>query len=218
MTPISVERILEMPHAAILAEQIKSALEIEREKRLHFYETIEEDKKMEFINGEIIFHSPAKLRHVSSVTLLAKLLHTFVTKNQLGYVGTEKMLISLTRNDYEPDVCFFSSEKAKNFKSTQMQFPAPDLIVEVLSDSTADKDRNVKFDDYEAHGVGEYWIIDPDKQTIEQYVWQSGLYELRLKSNNGDLDSATLPDFKIPVRAVFDEQENLKVLGEMLAA
>ena len=218
MTPISVEQIMQLPHAAILAERIQTALEAERGKRLHFYRIIEEDKKMEFINGEIIFQSPAKLRHVSSVTLLLGLLNAFVVKHQSGYVGSEKMLISLTRNDYEPNICFFENSKARSFTSAQMQFPAPDLIVEVLPDSTADKDRTVKFDDYEAHGICEYWIIDPEKEVIEQYFLQSGVYELLLKAKNGDLTSVVLPDFTIPIRAVFDEQINLKVLGEMLAA
>src|SRR5437868_769212 len=129
---VSLDQILEMPNAAILAQRIQSALEEEQEKRRHFYEMIEDDRKMEFINGEIIFQSPAKLRHTTAVTLLLKLLHTFVSNHDLGYVGAEKMLISLTRNDYEPDLCFFDNEKAKDFSQTQMQFPAPDLVVEVL--------------------------------------------------------------------------------------
>ncbi len=49
---ISLNQILELPHAALLAEQIQSALEKENAEREYFYETIEEGKKMEFINGE----------------------------------------------------------------------------------------------------------------------------------------------------------------------
>ena len=75
---VSLNQILEMPNAAILAERLKSALEEEQQKRRHFYEIIEEDKKMEFINGEIIFQSPAKLRHTIAIKLLLKILDTFV--------------------------------------------------------------------------------------------------------------------------------------------
>ena len=55
----------------------------------------------------------------------------------------------------------------------QVGKPAPDFIAEILSDSTASVDRGVKFQDYAAHGVGEYWIVDPVQQTIEQYRLQA---------------------------------------------
>lgn len=61
--PVLLEQILEMPNAALLAEQINSALEKEKAERNHFYENIEETRKTEFINGEIVFQSPAELRH-----------------------------------------------------------------------------------------------------------------------------------------------------------
>ncbi len=213
---ISVNQIMEMPNAAILAERLKSALEEEQAKRRHFYEIITEDKKMEFINGEIIFHSPAKLRHTNSVALVQILMKSFVTKHDLGFVGGEKMLVSLTRNDYEPDVCYFDKSKAQSFKPDQMQFPAPDLAVEVLSPSTEKTDRETKFQDYAAHGVREYWIVDAEHEIIEQYFLQSEEYELLLKAKDGTIQSVVLPDFKIQIRAVFDEKTNLEELKRLI--
>ena len=61
-----------------------------------------------------------------------------------------------------------------------MQFPPPDLVVEVLSESTEKRDRGVKFEDFAAHGVGEYWMIDADKETLEQYLPGADGFELRL--------------------------------------
>ena len=69
-------------------------------------------------------------------------------------------MITLTRNDYEPDICFFRKDKSDNFTEDQVLFPAPDLVIEVLSDSTEKRDRGVKFKDYQAHKIEEYWIID----------------------------------------------------------
>lgn len=208
---------MKMPNAAILAEQVKSALEAEQAKRRHFYEIIEENKKMEFINGEIYFQSPVKIEHNTATKFLLKLLDTFVDKHDLGYVGVEKILVSLTRNDYEPDICFFGKAKAAKFRKGQMKFPAPDFVVEVLSDSTAKHDRETKFQDYAAHGVAEYWIVDPGKETIEQYVLQNEQYELLLKTKDGAITSFVLPDFQIPVRAVFDKKTNLETLARLLA-
>lgn len=213
---VSLNQILEMPNAAILAERLQRALQEEQNKRRHFYEIIVEDKKMEFINGEIIFQSPAKLRHTNSVKLLTNLMSNFVIKNNLGFVGSEKMLISLTRNDYEPDVCFFEKSKSVNFKPEQMQFPAPDLAVEVLSPSTEKYDRETKFQDYAAHGIREYWIIDTEHEIIEQYFLENEEYELLLKAKDGRIESVVLPDFKIQIRAVFDENLNLEELKRLI--
>lgn len=213
---ISVNQILEMPNAAILAERLQNALQAEQANRRHFYEIIEEDKKMEFINGEIIFQSPAKLRHTNSIKLLTNLLSNFVIKNELGFVGSEKMLISLTRNDYEPDICFFESSKSNNFRPEQIQFPAPDFVVEVLSPSTEKFDREIKFQDYAAHGIREYWIIEPENEFIEQYFLQAEEYELLLKAKDGTIESVVLPNFRIQIRAVFDEKLNLEELKRII--
>jgi Uma2 family endonuclease len=144
-------------------------------------------------------------------------MNAFVIKYKLGFVGIEKIMISLTRNDYEPDVCFFDNDKAKNFTPRQTQFPAPDLVVEVLSESTEKNDREIKFQDYAAHGVTEYWIVDAEKKIVEQYFLQSEEYELLVKAKDGEIESVVLPDFKIPIRAIFDETENLKALTNLVS-
>jgi len=214
---VSPETILEMPNAFLLVKKVESRLADEQKQRRHFYEIVEENKKLEFINGEIIFHSPVRLQHNDATFLLGMLLKAFVNKNKLGFVGIEKIMVSLTRNDYEPDICFFGNAKAKSFKRKQVQFPAPDFVVEVLSDSTAKNDRETKFQDYAAHGVQEYWIVDAEKETIEQYFLQNELYELLLKAKDGAIESVVLPKFVIPIRAVFDETENLKALGNLIS-
>ena len=214
---VSPETILEMPNAVLLIRKLEKKLADEQKKRRHFYEIVEENKKMEFINGEIIFHSPVKLQHNDTTVLLGMLLKAFVAKHKLGFVGVEKIMVSLTRNDYEPDVCFFGNAKAKDFKRRQAQFPAPDFAVEVLSDSTAKNDRETKFQDYAAHGFQEYWIVDAEKELIEQYFLRDEQYELLLKAKDGAIESVVLPEFKIPIRAIFDEMENLKALAELIA-
>jgi Uma2 family endonuclease len=213
---VTVEQTLEMPDAVLFVQKLQAALATESARRRHFYKIVDENKKMEFINGEIVFQSPVKLQHNNATGLLYTLLKSFVAKHKLGFVGVEKIMISLTRNDYEPDVCFFGNEKAQNFKNKQVQFPAPDFVVEVLLDSTKKADREIKFQDYAAHGVGEYWIVDPERETVEQYVLQNETYELQLKARDGNVESAILPEFKIPIRAVFDEQINIETLAKLL--
>lgn len=63
---------------------------------------------------------------------------------------------------------YFGIEKASTLSADTIRFPIPDLIVEVLSSATEERDRVAKFEDYAANSVGEYWIVDPDAVTIEQ--------------------------------------------------
>ena len=92
-----------------------------------------------------------------------------------------------------------------------MKFPIPDFIVEVLSESTEARDRGVKFEDYAVHGVGEYWIIDTESETVEQYLPGPYGYELKVKAATGTITSGVIAGLSLPVRAIFDEVENLAV-------
>lgn len=53
---------------------------------------------------------------------------------------------------------------------------APDLVIEILSDSTRRIDRLTKFNLYQRAGVREYWIVDPDVQTVAVHLLQDGQY------------------------------------------
>lgn len=212
----AVETLLESPSLPEIVDQLRARLDQERERRTRFYAEITEGEKAEFINGKVIMHSPAKARHVEIRERLSRLLSLHVDLNRLGWLGGEKVLCAFPRNDYEPDVCFFGPRKAASITPDLLRFPPPDFIAEVLSESTEARDRGEKFEDYAAHGVGEYWIIDPDREILEQYVAQQGPYQLAQKSGTGDVRSVIIPDFCIPVRALFDAQLNLQVLRELL--
>lgn len=55
--------------------------------------------------------------------------------------------------------------------------------------------------------MSEYWIIDPDKEIVEQYALRGDAYELLLKVKHGILQSHAISGFEIPVRAIFDEKK-----------
>ncbi|MEZ4770806.1 MAG: Uma2 family endonuclease [Caldilineales bacterium] len=214
-----LKQLLDSPRLAFIARRIDAVLADEAQGRREFYASISEGDKAEFINGEVIFHSPVKLRHNAVAKRLLILLDTYVTRRGLGYVGFEKIMISLTRNDYEPDICYFGTDKAARFTPDQMRFPAPDLIVEVVSESTEHIDRGVKFDDYAAHNVREYWIIDPEAEMLEQYhLTENGdVYDLVIKAATGLVSSFTVAGFEIPVRAIFDPAANQETLQTLIA-
>lgn len=215
-----VERIMRQPDAPLLIQQLNERLGEEHARRLSFYEWIDEHTKAEFINGEIVVHSPVRRVHWKITDLLSSLLSIYVRINKLGIIGTEKVMIALTRNDYEPDIVFFNIEKAAVFEADQVLFPAPDFVVEVLSKKTQKTDRTTKKEDYAAHGIPEYWIIDPDKERIEQYLLLNPTdkvyFEPYIFLRDDEITSKAIPGFTIPVKAVFDEQVNMTTLQELM--
>ncbi|WP_027303053.1 Uma2 family endonuclease [Rudanella lutea] len=212
-------QLLDTPRAPLIIQQAVAILNNELQKRQAFYEWLDDEMKAEFINGEVVVHSPALDRHTEAVMHLSLLLNVYVTSRGLGIVRAEKALVELTRNSYEPDVCFWGTAKAATIQPDQLYYPAPDLVVEVLSKSTEKTDREVKFEDYAAHGVAEYWIVDPTRQHIEQYRIDpdTTAYELVSKCTVKDqIRSFSVAQFTIPVRAVFDKAANLDALKNLL--
>ena len=219
MTELAAQ-LLESSQAPRIIQQVQAILAEEHNRRRAFYEWMDEDMKTEFINGEIVVHSPALDKHNLVVMHLGTLLNVFVSEHELGAVRVEKALVELTRNSYEPDICYFGPEKAAVITPDLLYYPAPDLVVEVLSKSTKKNDRNVKFEDYAAHGVTEYWIIDPTRQTIEPFSINADTQEyaaLGIFKIGQSVSSTVLPNFTIPVKAVFDNNANVAALRALLS-
>lgn len=217
---VLVEKILRQPNAPLLYQELSAAINSEHARRLSFYEWIDENTKAEFINGKIIIHSPVKRKHWKITDLFSSLLSIYVRMKGLGVTGTEKVMIALTRNDYEPDIVFFNKEKAATFEEDQVLFPAPDFVVEILSKSTQKIDKTTKKEDYAAHGIQEYWIIDPTKQLVLQYLLlkptDKTYFEPYTYRMGEDITSKVIEGFTIPVAAIFDEKENVLALQELM--
>lgn len=211
-----LDQLLDEPTLPETVAVLTVRLESERVRRNRFYDEVQPDEKCEFINGQVIMHSPALNRHLAASGRLYAMLNSHVLYRDLGQVQTEKALCVFPRNDYEPDVVFFGPEKAATLTPDTLKFPIPDFICEVLSDSTEDRDRGIKFRDFAAHGVGEYWFVDPDEETIEQFVLTGETYELRMKSGSGEVASAVVPGFVIPIRSLFDIDTHLATLRRLI--
>ena len=95
-----------------------------------------------------------------------------------------------------------------------MKLPAPDLVIDVLSKSSVKRDWGVKFTDYAANGIGEYWIINPGKQTVEQYSLDPGLEEYESIATLSGTDEITSKQ----VASFFDEQANTNALSSLLSS
>jgi Uma2 family endonuclease len=219
MLATRVNELLEAPDARLVIERAQAILNDEAQRRKEFREWLTDDLKAEFINGEVIMHSPVRRRHLEATKYLVNLLQNYVMLHDLGEVDSEKALVGLSRNDYEPDICFWNKEVAAGFDEETMIHPAPDLIVEVLSRSTTSRDRGIKFEDYAAHGVREYWIIDPVRKSLEQYQLEESTMafeSVAVLYLEDKLNAITIPGFQIPVKALFDRDSNVKTLQQIM--
>ncbi len=181
-------------------------LQNDNPERLKFYQKISDDQKAEFINGKVVLHSPAARRHTAVGRRLITLLQNHNSQSKLGEIGYEKMMIHLTQNSYEPDVCFFLKKTADLFFDELCLFPAPDFVVEILSKRTKKNDRGIKYQDYAAHGIPEYWIIDPVKKVVEQYFLKDREYQLLRSYTEGEIQSFVIKNFIVPIECLFDER------------
>ena len=87
-----------------------------------------------------------------------------------GEVFSAPLLVEFpgTEDRVQPDLLFVSSERRAIIGEKQIM-GAPDLVVEILSPSTAHRDRGIKLDLYGRHGVRQYWIVDPVEDVVD--VW-----------------------------------------------
>ena len=205
-----LEPLLASPELPQYVQELREVLARESTLRRKFYEEITEQQKAEFINGQVILHSPVRRDHSVVSDLLFTLLNAFVNAYDLGWAGHEKLLIALTRNDYKPDVAFWTTERAAEFGPDQMKFPAPDFVAEVLSASTEKNDRRVKFEDYAVHGVREYWLVQPRTEQIERFLLKGRRFAPAGVFRKGLITSEVIAGFEVPVAAVFEREANLK--------
>lgn len=216
MSATLIEQLKASPLFPEILEESMAVLRREHALRVKFYNDITPEHKWEFINGEVIMHSPALSRHLMATKRLFRLMDTHCLTSKCGDVQVEKAMTSFPRNDYEPDIVFFGTAKSAMITPDTLRFPIPDLIVEVLSPSTEARDRGVKFTDYAAHGVREYWIIDTIMETVELHRLVGDAYPAVEPQKEGLLWSEVMLGFEIPVRAIFDEQANLATLRGLM--
>ena len=101
----------------------------------------------------------------------------------------------------QPDLCVVCDQSKLDEKGC---LGAPELIVEILSQSTSKKDLRDKFDLYQEAGVSEYWIVNPWNKAIELFILQEGKYQLQRIFLEGDtIDVSLFPGLEISVQAVF---------------
>ena len=143
--------------------RVSVAADLERELLTaeDFLEWLDPERFADLIDGEIFVHSAVSIRHADLLNFLDWILRGYIERHGLGFLYRESVAVRLSsRNVFLPDLAFYRADRRPGIRDNHVE-GAPDLVVEVLSPRTADRDVGPKFAEYEQHGVDEYWILDP---------------------------------------------------------
>ncbi|RMD94331.1 MAG: Uma2 family endonuclease [Calditrichaeota bacterium] len=160
-----------------------------------FLDFCDEDIRAEFIDGEVIVFTPASNKHSSIQMFIGWLIQLYVAKNNLGKVWGENFQVRLRPGlRLVPDLIYVSKENKVKITETEIE-GAPDLVVEIVSPDSVDRDWRDKYYEYQQAKVKEYWIIDPNTHRLEIYCLDNEGKYVAQKSTEGTVKSKILPGF-----------------------
>ena len=169
-----------------------------------FLEWSDEDTRAEWINGKVEFRVSASKPHGILKAILCAILIFFVHKNKLGTVVNSDALMRLTTrpSGRQPDILFLQKSNSERYLKQYLNGPA-DLVIEIVSPESVERDNVEKFAEYAEAGVEECWIIDPEAQIARFFVLRNASYEEVSFKQNGFYDSAVLKGFSLPVNLLW---------------
>jgi len=170
------------------------------------YARLPEGTPIQLIAGEFITSPSPLTEHQNILGNFFLGLSEIVRRTQSGQVYLSPLDVYLSDEDiYQPDIFFVSNERLSGMERNGMH-GAPDLVVEVLSPSTAHYDLRDKKDAYEKFGVKEYWIIDPMESSVELFKNSNGKFETVFLGKTGKVSSILLPEFTLSVEEIFPKR------------
>ena len=162
-----------------------------------FLEWCDEDTHAEWVDGEVQMVSPVSDTHADLAGFLETILRLFVEARGVGVVrgGPFQMRLGDIQRGREPDLIFIAKDHIERLLPTYLNGPA-DIAIEIISPESFSRDRGEKFVEYEAGGVREYWLIDPQREQAEFYVLGADLrYHPLLIGAEGVFRSQVLDGF-----------------------
>jgi Uma2 family endonuclease len=168
----------------------------------------DDGKRHELLDGEHFVSPSPSLRHQRIVGRMGVALYTFARDRGLGEVFFSPFDVVLTRHDVvEPDLLFVSASRSALLTEANVAGP-PDLVIEVLSPWSRRRDEVLKRNRYEGTGVAEYWIVDPEAESVKVLrrpePTSPFARPLLLSRQDGDaLATPLLPGFGLPLAELF---------------
>ena len=167
----------------------------------------DDGKWYELYDGEVIAVPAPNWGHQRVVTSLIELLKAYERDTGGGVVAAPFDIVLSQYDVLQPDVVYFTAAKRALIQPTEGAYIVPDLAVEVLSRSTARRDRGRKMELLARFGLPEYWLIEPFECTLEVFVRgeSSQLVESGAYDRQQEFTSPTLATLRFPVARLFED-------------
>ena len=169
----------------------------------------DDGKRHELIDGEHYVTASPNTKHQQVSMELAFLIRAWLEDRPSGRIFTAPYDMVLTRFDVvEPDLIYLSNERAAEIMTAAHLRGAPELVVEIGSPSTRQRDETIKRHLYERTGVSEYWFVDPELDVVRVYVRAGEKFTRpqELSHEAGDtLTTPLLPGLALPLSRIFRE-------------
>jgi Uma2 family endonuclease len=169
----------------------------------------DDGQRHELIDGEHYVTPSPNIPHQRILGNLHALIWSWLEAHPVGQVLLSPLDVVLTRFDVvEPDLLYFSNERAGQIVTPQNLRGAPELVVEIASPGTRRRDETIKRRLFERAGVSEYWIVDPDVDVVRVYRREPEGFgrATELSRERGDvLTTPLLPGLDIPLSRMFRE-------------
>jgi len=166
-----------------------------------FLDWLDGETYAEWVDGKVVPMAPANAQHQDISGFLGALLRLRAEDQAAGMAlaAPFQMRLSRIRRGRQPDLMFVAKSSLTRLKPDYLDGPA-DWIIEIASAESLLRDRGEKYAEYEASGVREYWIVDPDAKRVDFFVLgDDGRFERAKQDDEGKYESAVLPGFWINV-------------------
>jgi Uma2 family endonuclease len=163
----------------------------------------EDGKRHELIDGEHYVTPAPTTKHQAISFNLSVLLGSFLRDSKTGRLFAAPFDVVLSDTDVvQPDLVYISTKRSAILTEANLQ-GAPDLAIEILSPGTRRTDLVTKRHLYEKFGVQEYWVVDPEIETVQVHRLRDGRYERHELAAGEALTSALFPGLSLPLAEIF---------------
>jgi Uma2 family endonuclease len=181
----------------------------EKEKQYYTYADVlawDEGERYELFDGEAFLMAPPNRIHQEILMELSAQLHAFCKGTACRVYPAPFGVRLFPREDngddtfFEPDITVVCDPAKLDDQGCR---GVPDMVVEILSPSTARHDFLYKFNTYRRAGVREYWIVNPDEKILQTYILDGDAYKVSGYDAGDTVPVTVLPGCSIDLATVF---------------